>query len=151
MFDLLQCITFIILLLVIVGCLVVREENGIGNMVTVLLHQLLNLPSVGIFTAFLVQVENDGRTLAFALCFIKGITPLAGTAPLPSLFLTSLSADYLNLFCNHEGAVETYTKLANEVTVLLLLLSKGSKELLGSTGCNGAQVVCQVVMTHAKT
>src|SRR5574344_2075235 len=120
-------------------------------MVAVLLYQTLQIPPVGEFIALIVQEHSDGRTLFCPFGFLNRIFLHAVGSPLPSLILTILSGQNLNLSCNHEHRIEADAELADQTGILLLLISEILQELLGSTSCDGTQVIVELIMTHSNS
>ena len=74
--------------LVVIGVLVIGKINRVCDMVAVLFDQVLNLPSVGIFLALIVQVKHDCGSAAWALGLLYRVLVLAVADPLVCLVLS---------------------------------------------------------------
>ena len=137
--------------LVIVGVLVIGQIDRVSDMVAVLLDQVLDLPPVAVFLAFVVQIQHDCGTAALTLGLFYSIFVLSVADPLVGLLLTVGLGRDLDLVCHHEGGIETNTELSDEVAVLLLVLGQALQEALGSRAGNRAQVVVELIMAHSDT
>ena len=118
-------------------------------MVAILLDQVLDLPSVCIFLALVVQMQDDCCSASGALGLFYCIFVLSVTDPLVGLIASVGSGDDLHLVCDHECRVETYTELTDEVAVLLLVLREILQKVLGSGPGNCSEVLGKLVMSHS--
>ena len=73
------------IVLVVVCVLVVGKVDRVCDMVAVLLDEVLDLPSVGIFLAFIVHMEHDCGSAALTLGFLDRVLLLAVADPFPGL------------------------------------------------------------------
>ena len=85
----------------------VVQEDGEGDVVGILLDELLDLPPVGVFLAFIVEMNNDLSTAVILVGFSNVIRTLAVTGPMPGLVLPGLFGNDLDLARHHEGGIET--------------------------------------------
>ena len=95
MFKGLYGIALFILFLIVYVLLVVGQENGVGNMVAILLDQLLELPAVCIFRPFLIEEKGNGSPLLFTGGLFQGVGTFAGAGPFVSHVLTRFPANDL--------------------------------------------------------
>ena len=138
------------LLLVLVPlALVVGEEDGEGDVVGVLLDDLLQAPAVGVLLAFFVEVQQDGGAGDGALGRLDVEAGLAVAGPAPGLLFAGLAGDDFDAVGHHEGAVEAHAELADEVGILLRVAGELGEEVLRARAGDGAQVRDQVLLVHA--
>ena len=128
------------------------HENGIADVVGILLHQLLHPELIQELAVPLVlgvglQVQGDGGPVAL---FGAGGDLVAGKAlglPVPGLLRAEGPGVHRDTLAHHEGGVEPYAELADDVHVLLLF--RLLLELEGTAAGDDAQVLVQLFLGHA--
>ncbi len=135
-----------LLLLGVPLALVVGEEDGEGDVVGVLLDDLLQAPAIGVLRALVVEVDEDGGSGALARIGAGDLfdveAGLAVAGPLICLVFAGLARDDLNLVGDHEDGVEADAELADEVGVLAGVageLGRGSSWCRSGRWCRGAR------------
>ena len=141
-----------LLLLGVPLALVVGEEDGEGDVVGVLLDDLLQAPAVGVLRAFFVEVDEDGGAGALARASRRGSM---SKPVLPSLVQRQvLSSPALRemtstLSATMKTLVEADAELADEVGVLLGVAGELREEVLRAGAGDGAEVRDEVFLVHA--
>src|SRR6201999_436652 len=125
------------------------EIDGGSDVVGILFDDLTQLPTVGVFFSFVIEVKRHRRALLGALAGINFETVLAIAYPAPGRVLTSLSRDHLHAVGNHEGTVETDAKLADQIRIALGVSRKIGKKVLGAGARNRSQMRNQVFLIHS--
>ena len=59
--------------------------------------------------------------------------------------------EYFDLFCHHKGAVETYSELADQLRIRLLIAGEVGEKLCGAGFGDGAKMGDDVFPRHANT
>src|SRR5258708_34953529 len=131
--------------------LVVSKEDREGDVVGVLLHNLLQAPAVGVLPAFFVEVKKDCGAGDGALCGLNVEARLAVAHPAPGLVFTRLAGDDLDAVGDHEGAVEADPELADEIRIPFCISGKLREEVFRTRAGAGAQVRAQMLLIHADT
>ena len=83
-----------------------------------LLTTSLEAVAVGEGLAFFVEVESDGGALDFAAGGLDVEAGFAVGGPAPGVFFAGFAGDDFDGVGDHEGGVEAYAELADEVGVL---------------------------------
>ena len=142
-----------LLLLGVPLALVVGEEDGEGDVVGVLLDDLLQTPAVGVLRALFVEVDEDGgaggRARVGAGDLFDVEAGLAVGGPLVGLLFAGLAREDLDLVGDHEDGVEADAELADEVGVFLGVAGELGEEVLGAGAGDGAEVRDEVFLVHA--
>ena len=138
-----------LLLLLVPLALVVGEKDGEGDVVGVLLDDLLQAPAVGVLLAFFVEVQQHGRAGDGALCRLDVKPGLAVAGPAPGLVFAGLARDHLDPVGHHEGAVEAHAELADQVGVFFGVAGELGEEVFRARASDGAQVRDQILLIHA--
>ena len=129
--------------------LVVGEKDGEGNVVGVLLYDLLQAPAIGVLLAFFVEVQMYGGAGDGALRGLDVKAGLAVAGPAPCLIFAGLAGDDLDMVGDHEGAVEADAELADEVGVLSGVAGELREEVFRAGAGDGAEVRDQIFFVHA--
>src|SRR6202042_3083634 len=130
--------------------LVVSEEDGEGDVVGVLLDDLLEPVPIRVLCTFFVEVEQDGGSSGGPFGRLYFEASLAVGDPFPRLVFASLARYDFHLVGDHEGGVEAYAELADEVGVLALVAGELREEVLGSRACDGSEMRHEVLLVHAE-
>ncbi len=138
-----------LLLLCVPLTLVVGQEDGEGDVVGVLLYDLLQAPTIGIVRALFVEMQENRGAGDGALRGLDVEAGLAVAGPAPRLLFAGLARDDLDAVGDHEGAVEADAELADEVRILPGVAGELGEEVFGSGASNGAEVRDQVLFVHA--
>ena len=95
--------------------LVIGEEDRKGDVIGILLDDLLQSPAVGVLLASLVEVEKHRGTGDGSLRGLDVESCLTVADPAPGLLVTGFAREDLNTVSHHEPAIEANAKLANQI------------------------------------
>ena len=122
-------------------------------MVRILVHHLTNLEVIQKFPGILAQMQNHRCTLLCPLNGFHGKLTLAIAFPAhPGGDIgTGLAAFHGYPVSNNERGIKAYTKLADQLGVLLLVTAERGEEFFGAGTGDGTQVLDHVFLVHANS
>ena len=118
-------------------------------MVGVLLHDLLQAPTVCVLPALLVEMEKHSGTSGGAFRGFDVESSLTIADPAPSLSLRRPCAKSLQPVRHHECAVETNAELADQIRIPFGVAGELGQKILGAGAGNRTQMRDQILLIHA--